>query len=354
MDAGDAEGVDWGRNRFPDSAEITERLQNIDRRKLLVGLGGLAAWQIVPIPSGVDEKLSDAEARLLTLSETIYSQDLRDPSGAEANFQEIEQALDFVEAILQSDAVGDGRTVADYLQEISTSVASVRGTAAPRAYSKTRRRMATLEAAVRYYSGLQTVFLEASDVQRLLSVYEIESIYTDGSFEIDLVSEVSTTALTDAISSVPELGDLNHNAVARRSLVRFLPDTKAVRAQLQGLPGVYETFRTALTAFLESNARIEAGARHHERARFGKAESEFGRAREASRIEFPANDGEYSLGYGRLSLKEYAKVFEIRCTGIDRLKVSCDASRSATHRRNAFNNGLDRLFDARRIVRHAG
>lgn len=354
MDKGDAEGVDWGRNRFPDSAEITERLQNIDRRKLLVGFGGLVAWQIVPIPSGVDEKLSDAEARLLNLSETIDSQDLRDPSVAETNYQEVEEALDFVEATLQSDAVGDGRTVADYLQEISKLIASVRGTATPCDYSKTRRRMATLKAAVSYYSGLQTVFLEASAVQRLLSGYEIESLYTDGSFEINLISEVSTTALSDAISSVPEFGDLTHNAVARRNLGRFLPDTKAVSAQLQGLPGMYETFRTALIAFLESSARIEAGARHHERTRFGKAESEFDRAREASRIEFPANDGEYSLGYGRLSLNEYAKVFEIRCTGIDRLEESCDSSRSASHRRTAFNKGLDRLFDARRIVRHAG
>lgn len=357
MDKGDAEGVEGGRNRFPDSAGIEEVLKKLGRRKFVIGLfgiSGLVTWQIAPIPSGVDEKLGDAEARMVALSKAINSRDLQDPSIAEANYQEVKQDLDSVAAILQSNAVGDGRTVAELMQDISNSAASVRGTAEPQEYSKTRRRMATLEAAVRYYSGLQNVFLEASEVQRLLYGYEIESHYNDGSFTLDLTPEASTALLTDVISTMPELRNLNQNAVARRNLARFLPDTQAVRAQLQGLPRLFETFHTALTAFLESSIRIEEGARHHERAQFVKAETAFSKAREASKPEFSGQYGAYSLGYSGLSLNQYEKVFEIRCEGIERLKESCDTSRSATHRRTAFNTGLDRLFDARRIVRHAG
>ncbi|WP_323677653.1 hypothetical protein [Halorubellus sp. PRR65] len=329
---------------------VRQAFERIGRRELLVGTGVAAfGWHAIPIPGAVDRQLTREENRLEALSEKVDETDLRDPRGVLGLSGEIRDRVQSVKSTLSSDSVEDGEVIAGTQRDLSEVLSGDETSSDDR--SRTARRIATLQAGVQYYESLLKALQASSHLQQQLGNYEITALYNTGTLTRSPPGTFQTDHLQNRVEEIERIQDVNTDAVDDQRLSRLLPATDVVRTEVTGQVEIFETFRAAQRSYLQSGAKIEAGARHHEQSKLDKAKSKFVEANRAATVEIREDNEKYTLRRGAVSLGDYKQIFKRRRNGIEMLIKACDTSKAREKRENAFNKGLDHLFQARRIIR---
>jgi hypothetical protein len=128
------------------------------------------------------------------------------------------------------------------------------------------------------------------------------------------------------------------------------PDRQAVTTQLRDLARVYNRLIATQRATLDSGLTVVDATIHHEHGEFKKARTAFTTAREQADVQVPAQFAQYDVNDSGLTLGQYDRLLSVRGKGIEVLRKASAPEIEESARRTAFNEGLNRLLQARRIL----
>ena len=333
--------TDEVRDRLPDAvAQYVP--EEITRRQAVASVAGLTLGAAA-ISSNSNEKetFDRAQAQFSELATTIDESDLRNP-------RRVTKLKTTVSDTLANVASSLGPVVDQGANRTDVTATAEPDTQARTASQSARVREALTRAQV-YYTNLENVLARAVAVHESLRMLEPVLLYNTDQPPSDPFGDVPLGTLDSAVesrlsASTPSTGE------SRSHVPELFPDRSAATSQLRELTRVFDRFVAVQRGTLVSGFTVVDATKHHEWGEFGKAQTAFATAREQADVQIPAQLTQYDIHDAGLTLGQYDQVLAVRRTGIDSLREASASELSESTRRASFNEGLERILQARAII----
>lgn len=329
--------------------QLDEKIEQspCSRRQAVLGALTLCAGGTVvaPIPWRVDERLSRAEAILHRLASEVTDASLGDPRNLGELTQSIREGVETVDTLVTHEAVNDGEAV----DATTNDLAKAFPLTDPEDYSRTEYRIATIEGAKQYYRQAANA-LSATETRRVeLRRDESKTLYHDFDLNVSNIG-VSNRPIDNMLKEMPRIREIKGRPETSEDVGMFLPSEPYIRNGLETHKRIYRTFGNLLKNYYRSSLSLQRGADAHERSDLATARNEFQAARKRTSVEIHSRLSGKRLADRGLSTLHYRQIFDQRHSASKRFLKACNESMERKERFQAFDEGLDKLFQAIQVV----